>query len=198
MGIVDSSDTVAIDSFDMGDALDVWMKVAKKQRSAIPYSHDEQFPNTVIVIGPNLQVVAQPVTWSDNREKYLKMKAWAEAAKMSDARALALVSDTRWTESDVFADYFKIPNVKDLGVEEYSKIYNQILHKPPYNGEVKNLPRQLWNEAIVIAMKGPRMKMQTRFARYVEGPRDTIQWLLPVPGMEYKETQFNLVPDWWV
>lgn len=187
-----------IANFDMDAALDEWMEIAKKQRSEIPYSKDESFTNTLIVLGPMLEAAAFPVIWEDNREKYIKMKAWSQAAKDADAHAIALVSDTRWTESNKFGAYFKIPNVKELGLEEYSKRYNEILRKPPYNGELKNLPRSLWSEAIVVAVKGPTIKLQTRMARYVEGPRDTIQWLLPEPGHEYKAAGFNLIPDWWV
>ena len=183
-------------TFDINDALDAWMKVAKKQREAIPYSQDENFPNILIVLGPHLELATFPVTWESHREKYYIMKAWSEAAKVAKAHAVALVSDTRWTESDDLAAYFKIPDVEQLGLEEFRKRYNEILWKPPYNGEVKNLPRHLWKEAIVIAVKGPTVKLQTRMARYVEGPRDSIEWLGNAPEME--AARFDLLPDWWV
>lgn len=182
----------------MNDALDKWMAVAKKIRSDIPYSRDEAYPNTLIVIGPNFEVVTFPVTWENNAEKQAKMKAWSHAAREGNAHAVAFISDTRWTESDKFGEYFHIPNVKELGLEEYRKRYREILWKPPYNGEVKRLPRHLWNEAIVIAVKGPTIELETRMARYVEGPRDTITWLQTPPGEEFRAGGFDLLPDWWV
>jgi hypothetical protein len=126
-----------IASFDMGHMLDELMKNAKQQRSKIPYSHDETFPITVIVLGPNLEVGTMPMTWSDNREKYLKMKAVSAAAKEMNAHAVTLITDTRWTESDDFAAHFKIPDAEarklhieadDLELPEEKRIEKKYPH----------------------------------------------------------------------
>ena len=174
------------------------LKQAKMVRASYKYSEDEKMAQVAGVITPNGNVSMLSLLWRDNEEKRQKMRALCLTAKSVDALAVALITDSRWCDGVKFAEYFKIePPTAATGekFEEYQRNYLKILNR--YGGSIKNLPRQLWNEAVIIALKGPGIKPRMFMASYVEGRRDTVEWLPPKPPSESYEVMINLLPDWW-
>jgi hypothetical protein len=174
--------------------LEILLKEAKRTRAAIPYSKEDAMAQAVILIGPHLEIETIPIGWRNEQEKYARMRIISDIAKELFCTAACLVSDTRWVHSDDIGPYLGIPPIAEIGVEAWSKQYGHIL-KEKYGEEVKNLPRHLWSEAVVVVMKGPRLNgPHFRAARYECGPNDTIRWL---PTANEGVQHFNLLPDWW-
>jgi hypothetical protein len=169
--------------------------IAKDDRARHKYSAEEAFIPKVMLIGPEDEVFAIPAGWRDEQEKYAMMRAAAEAARKLFAQAIMLASDTRWVLSDVFCEHFKIepPNGTEAGFKAYQQRYLAILRE--YDGQMKNLPRQLWQEAVMVAIKGPRCGTHTRMAPYDQGPGDTVHYL-PLEKHDSR-SQMNLIPEWW-
>lgn len=176
--------------------LDELLEVAKMRRASIPYSQNEGMEQLLVFVGPHGELETQNMTWSDEREKYAKMRAVSQLAKELLCAAIVMISDTRWTKSDKFGAYFHLPPISEIGFEGWQKEYKTILNGI-YGGLIKNLPRELWSEAILIVIKGPRIPCQSRMAAYIEGPNDSIQFI-ETEGLDYDKVKFNLLPDWWV
>ena len=173
------------------------LRQAKLVRSSYRYSEDEKMAQAAAVITPDGDVSMVPLLWRDNREKYAKMKALCMTAKSVDALAVALISDSRWCDGQKFAAHFKMePPPPNFGedFDEYQRRYLQILQR--HGGSIKNLPRQLWTDAVTVSLKGPGITPRVFMASYVEGRRDTVEWL-PARTKDYDQTIINLLPDWW-
>ena len=176
--------------------LDELLEAAKRRRASIPYSENEGMEQTIVFVGPTGQVGSVPLTWSDEREKYAKMKAVSQVAKDTFCAAIVMISDTRFVQSEKFEKYFHLAPVSETGFEGFQKEYITILNGI-YGGLVKNLPRELWTEAVVVVIKGPLIPARNRMAAYIEGPNDSIQFI-ETKDMKSDGTKFNLLPDWWV
>jgi hypothetical protein len=168
---------------------------AKHIRAGIPYSKIDSFPNVVIMFGPNLEPATLPITWKGEGEKYAKMEAVSKVAGKTFAQAVALISDTRWVDEDRAVKILGIPPSAESGVEAFQDNYKRVVSER-YRGYLGNAPRELYKEAVMIAMKGPRIGgIRTLSAPYEEGPKDTIRWT--EPPKEIQTVHFNLLPDWW-
>jgi hypothetical protein len=175
--------------------LNILLLEAKRQRSNIPYSKIDSFPNAVVFLGPNIEPVSMPVTWRDEREKYAKMEAVSKTAKAMLCQAVALISDTRWADEERITELLGIRPTAEIGVEAFQEEYKRVVHER-YGGYLGNAPKGLYSEAVMIAMKGPRLNgPQVLQARYEEGPKDTIRWTGQPEKLD--TLHFNLVPDWW-
>jgi hypothetical protein len=195
-----------LDPKKTNDLLNKLLMIAKEDRASKPYSKDESFIPKIIFIGPNDETVIGPMTWRNEAEKYEKMALASDAAKAMCAQAIAFVSDTRWLQSDKFNEHFKIEGpatpLTDKTVKEYQTRYYAILSN--YGGLIKNLPRHLWNEAVMAAIKGPRCGTHSILAPYTQGPGDRVQYLTRDQSKfagernpeEWKE-HMNLIPEWW-
>jgi hypothetical protein len=173
------------------------MLVAREDRASIPYSKDEGFVPKLMLIGPNDETYVTAVGWKNEADKYAMMRAAADVARETFAQAIVLVSDTRWVMSDVFCAHFKIegPDGSREGFKAYQKRYLDILRE--HGGQMKNLPRQLWNEAVMVAIKGPRCGTDTLMAPYTQGPGDKVLYLPPKERGEDYRHHLKLIPEWW-
>jgi hypothetical protein len=178
---------------DVKQLLDKLMMVAKDDRARLPYSDEEGFTPKLIFIGADDSIAVAAVGWNNERDKYAMLERAAEVARLTFAQAIVLVSDTRWITSDVFCAHFKIDPATVADVKAYQKVYLDILRQ--HDGQLKNLPRHLWNEAISVVLKGPMCGSHTRMAPYQKGPGDKVQYL-PSDDRE-KKTEIHLIPEWW-
>jgi hypothetical protein len=188
---------MVLDDKKIDDLLNGLMLMAKQNRANIPYSKDEAFAQVLMFLGPNFETVFAPAMWNNEAEKYTVMRGVSKMAKELLCRAVVLITDTRWTNTNEVDQFLGLPPVTEIGVEAWGKRYSRILTEK-YDGQIKNLPRQYWHEAIVIVMKGPEFKgkIPMRFAEYERGPNDSIHWVKSV-GVETGAAHFNLLPDWW-
>jgi hypothetical protein len=177
------------------EILNVLMLEAKRQRANIPFSRTDSFPQAVVLLGPNLEPASMPVTWHNEDEKYRKMAAVSKTARDMLCQAVALVSDTRWVEEANAVKVLGIPPSLESGIEAFQENYKRVMRER-FGGYLGNAPRELYTEAIMVAMKGPRLNgPQVIFAPYDKGPNDSIHWLKP--STDLGTHHFNLLPDWW-
>jgi hypothetical protein len=175
--------------------LDELLEAAKQRRASIPHSESEGMEQMIVFIGPNGEIGTQAMKWNDEREKYATMRAVSKVAKEMFCTAIVMISDTRFVDSDKFGSYFHMPPIIDIGVSAWQKEYKTILNGI-YGGLIKNLPRELWTEAVLTVIKGPRIPCQSRLAPYVEGPNDSIKFI-DSEDLPKDSTRFDLLPDWW-
>jgi hypothetical protein len=117
-------------------------------------------------------------------------------ARRRNAISLSFINDSRWVNGEVLAKHYGLElNAKDpKNFEKFHREYHRILAE--HGGEVKNLPRQLWNEAIVVFTNGPDFPLTVKMAPYIEGENDTVQW---TDDKVHRGDQFksDLLTDWW-
>jgi hypothetical protein len=176
------------------------LEKAKTNRQKLGYRDAHKFAQCAIVIGPRGEQAVLPVQWKSNREKHIVMEALSIAARKEGAAAIVLISDARWTMSDKFSAYFHLPDPKEIGLDAWQKEYLSIL-KGIYGGEMEQLPRELWDEAVIVGGKGPLVGEHMQMARYREGRNDSVEWINEpfIKGSESEsyQVQFNMLPDWW-
>lgn len=169
---------------------------AKKIRAHYKYSED-RMARCAGIVGQDAQPSTMiPLMWENNHEKDAIFYALALTAKAADARAVFLIMDSRWVESTSFTAHFKIPTVKELGVDGFQDKYMEVMKD--YGYSIANLPRHLWTEAVTVILKGPGIAPIMKLASYVKGPNDTVQYTGKqfFDGEEWKAV-VNILPDWW-
>jgi hypothetical protein len=176
--------------------LDELLEAAKWRRASIPYSDNEGMEQMLVFVGPQGEIASQTMTWNSEREKYAKMRAVSEVAQKTFTVAIVMISDTRFVRSEKFEKYFHLPPISEVGLEKFQQEYKTILNGI-YGGLIRNLPRELWTEAVMTVIKGPLIPCQSRLAAYIEGPNDSIQFI-ETEDTKGEGTKFNLLPDWWV
>lgn len=178
------------------ELLDTLMLVAKQQRAKIPHSNVDGFAQAIVFLGPNLEPASHPITWRDEREKYAKMRAVSRVAQEMFCQAIVLITDVRWVSNEKAEKFLGLPKLEEVGLDKWGDLYKREITKR-YKGYVGNAPAELYSEAIMVIMKGPRLKgVPTRTAQYEKGPNDSIRWL-PKADVVGETMRFNLLPDWW-
>lgn len=172
-------------------------KIGKRERGKIGYKDDHRFTPVAIVVGPGGEQAVFPFEHKSPRHKQIMATALAQAARSEGALAIVLVSDTRWANSEKFSAYFHLPDPKTMGLEAWTKEYSSIVNGI-YGGSLGNCPREVWEEALVIAVKGPLITPRMMMLKYREGKNDTVEWLQEesVGDMKF-QIQFSVIPDWW-
>jgi hypothetical protein len=177
----------------MGDLIEV----AKEKRAEDGYKKgDERFVPVALLFVPDLDPAVIPLTWDTNDQKRNLMRALSLTARQVGAEAIALITDTRWTNSERISEYYNLPTVAQVGIEEFGRLYNK-LRNERYDGEIKNMPREVWEEAVTVMMKGPGLTPQVRMAHYKEAANDGIEWLEEKTTNADNRAEFMLLPDWW-
>jgi len=170
------------------------LETAKQNREAYKYSEDEKMVPCAMIYGSEgIAMIA--LLWRDNKEKYLMAAGVNAKAREMNAKSLSFVTDSRWVKSDDFAKYFKMEPPIPETMEDFVREYHRILRQ--HGGEIKNLPRAVWQEAVVVFTNGPGIPTQIQMAPYKEGPNDTIEWLPRDREMEAKSGRSDMLTDWW-
>jgi hypothetical protein len=185
-----------MEKFD--DLLRLTLEKAKTNRAKFGYSGADRFAQCALVIGPNLESATLPIQWGSNREKRALMTAISLAAKDANASAVLLINDTRWCESEKFTDYFHIAPISEIGLEAWQEEYGEII-RGIYGGSMGNLPRELWNEALIVSGKGPLVGEKSVIAFYREGRNDSVEWIenpMKTSGGDI-QTKMYMLDDWW-
>jgi hypothetical protein len=173
-------------------------EVGKGNRERLGYSNDNFVPVAVIV-GPHCEEAVMSIRHRNNDEKRIKMAALSAAAKDAGAIAILMVNDARWAHADKFGEYFHLPPIEEIGVEKWGREYLSILNGV-YGGSLGNCPREVWEEALCVSIKGPAVEPQMLFLRYEKGPGDTVKWLDGADTIADKDAvavKINILPDWW-
>jgi hypothetical protein len=181
------------------ELLDHAAKMAKQKRTALGYSGEDRFVPVAIVVGPHGEQAILPMTHHDGDDKRIRYNALSQAARSEGALAILIVNDTRWANADAFAAYFHMPKIEEIGLDAWSKEYNSILWGV-YGGSLGNCPREVWEEALVVAVKGPAITPTMKMMKYRKGAGDSIEWLNETTTETEKDAvgvKMNILPDWW-
>jgi hypothetical protein len=176
--------------------LDRMLELAKTERAHFKYSGDEKFGPTAVVVGSDSSIESFPLNFRDEDEKQKMGRSIATIALGRRAFAVVLISDTRWINSDRLTEHFRMKPVAEIGIEQFRRDYHKIL--AAHGGQIKNFPRSVWNEAVVVAVKGPTIDTAIRMANYIEGPDDTVEYAYVEDQTPPFGGELELIPDWWV
>jgi len=101
----------------------------------------------------------------------------------------------RWLKGEVFCEYYKLDPPTRENYDAYRRDYHRI--RAAHGGEIKNLPREVWEEAVVVYTNGPGIPIQIQMAPYKEGPNDTIEWLPLEDRHKPDGGKSDMLTDWW-
>jgi hypothetical protein len=175
--------------------LDGVVKKARFNREKIGYDSQDFVP-TILAVGPSGEIAAQPMGWTSDLEKRMKMEALSRTARQLGALAIVMINDARWTNSDKFGAYFHLPSPAAIGLEAWKQEYYSIL-RGTYGGDLRLLPRELWGEAVIVSMKGPLFEPKMKILGYQKGPNDTVDWTGEMLDEGFSPGEINVLPDWW-
>lgn len=169
---------------------------AKYNRERVGYSG--HFQQCILVVAPNGAKAILPLEWRSDQEKQISCAALCYAAKKVNAAAVVTITIAKWVDSTAFANYFHTTPF-DGSKESYERHlaeYTEIM-RTTYGGEIAMLPRELWDEALVVACMGPLIEDDSLMAAYREGKGNTIEWI-PNDVMDNDHgTKFQFIEKWW-
>lgn len=170
---------------------------AKRSREQARYNIEDVKPR-VSLIGPSFQTVRLPLAWQSMDEKYHTMYIAGLLAKVTGAKGVMVMSDSRWLKSEDFCHHFKlsVPRTEE-GSKAYYEEYRKILKR--YGGEMGNLPRHLWSEAMLVVLK-TRTNVRVKTQLYTRGSGTGVMWLPDQIKQDIGSTatyEDRLIPDWW-
>ena len=105
--------------------------------------------------------------------------------------AALVQSDARAVHGDKFAKYFGVS--EKLSIREYEEEYSRILTEK-FDGTVANLPQELWIDALVTCIKGPKIMPVNFMTFYEKNAKGKIEF---EPAKEQPGAEINFLPDWW-
>jgi len=154
---------------DVKSMMEMLVDHAKSIREGYKYSGDEKMMPMAFIYGEKITMMM--LNWTNEKEKYQMAAAANLEARKAHAKSLSFVSDVRWVKSDRFCEYFKFDKAIAKNFDAYHREYKRIL--AAHEGQVKNLPREVWEEAICVFTNGPGIPVTVQMAPYREGPNDT-------------------------
>lgn len=169
---------------------------AKQRRYALRFDSNEVMDYRVTMIGPGYQCAHLPLLyWKNNDEKYQVMHRFGMCAKALCAKALMMSHDARWLDVRRFQEYFDLPSYEgdpQTLLEKSQADYHRVIKL--FHGEMANLPRELWTEAVIVSLKTPQ-KLYSRFTRYKAGAYGKVRWV--EEEQHYDHVEDSLIPDFW-
>lgn len=183
------------DTLDAAALLHGMMETAKGCRAMYKYSEDEKMMPVCIIVG-QAETMVVGTKWRNEEEKWAMMKIISNTAREHKARIVGFATDTRWVKSDKLCAYYNHPLPELENIEGFKKWYMELLRS--VGGSVKNFPRELWDEAVMVAAKGPEIGTIVKMETYIEGPNDTVVFsgTSDDPSQNYRH-DLKLLPDWW-
>jgi hypothetical protein len=153
---------------------------------------EDEFKMRVKIVGPKGEVATTPFVWNSERHKHLVMKLVSEMCKMLNAQAAIIVSDTRFLNVPGFCKCFQIPEPGPGTWDAFHRERMKIMARFDYY--FGNLPRETWDEALLVAIKGPRI-CRAAMTRYVnDGGKISFE---PMNEMRDGNVHVGMLPTWW-
>jgi hypothetical protein len=180
---------MGITTGDVKTVMDMLMNQAKEIRSGYKFSEDEKMTPMAFINANKLTMVA--MCFNDHKEKYQMAAAIKTMARMQKATSLSFVTDGRTVKRREFFEYFNIQ--PDIDYPTYKTLYLKILRD--HGGEVKNLPRHLWHDILMVMTNGPEIPLVVQFQSYIEGDNDTVKYT--ETDLIHDSYKSDLLTDWW-
>lgn len=176
---------------DIEKIMQAEMDLAVTKKSACKVDEEDAFAMRVSIVGPDGRVMEVPhMQWRSNKEKRLKMLILSALCQKVSATAALVMTDARYLVPEEFCKHFNLPFPQ---TENFWDDYTRIM--ADYNYEMGRLPRNLWEESLIVVAYGPRIAkmMMTRYTvvdrAYVFEP----SVMMPESG----ETHVDMIPAWW-
>jgi hypothetical protein len=169
---------------------------AKMNREKIGYKAD--FQPVAIAVGPQMEMGILPLDFTDNKSMCFGFQVLAVVAAEMNVQAIVLVCDVRWGDSEKFTERFHMKPIREVGHEEWTQEMLSII-EDLYGGTLRNCPRDLWGEAVVLGIKGPLIEPTVRMHCYRQSGEDGIEWVdgPEIPkGMDVPPV-IDALLDWW-
>jgi hypothetical protein len=179
---------------EQNEIIRILLKGARQARESYKYSEDEKMMPMACIYKP-LGLTMMALCWKDHKEKYQMAAAANALARREKAICLGFATDSRWVNGAKFAEYYRFDPISKMGADKFQREYHRIL--AAHGGEVKNLPRELWQEAVAVFANGPDFPLTVVMAHYIEGPNDTVQWIEMPDEMPHDGYKSDLLTDWW-
>jgi hypothetical protein len=184
--------------YDIPKLLKAEIEVAKELLAKAEPGCDAGFDTYFLLYNPIIAERPTKITvrLRNDEEKQRKFYAMSMTARMAQVTAIMLVSDARETKRNKVDEFLKLKpcqGVQDLN--RYSRDYAQAMRK--YDGYLGNLPHDCYEDSIVAAIKGPKVKPQVMIVTYkkIEG---RLVFDEPVgPTHDGGHCEMRSLPDWW-
>jgi hypothetical protein len=111
--------------------------------------------------------------------------------RVTKLRAALVQSDVMMVDSPAFMAYFGLST--KLIAQQYQEEYLHILNER-FDGTVANLPRELWQDCIVTAIKGPKVAPFMLCTPYHGGGDGEVVY---EESVETDGGEWGVLPDWW-
>jgi hypothetical protein len=168
--------------------MEMLMDQAKTIRSSFKFSEDEKMV-PMAFINTNSELIVAAMVWTDDDDKRVMARSIQMLARTQKAISLSFVTDGRRVRTKEFCEHFNIP--ADVSIEAYKTKYFEILKQ---FGGVRNLPRHLWHDVLIVFTNGPTIPLTFQTQDYIEGENDTVKYLETRQGTDQKS---DLLTDWW-
>jgi hypothetical protein len=189
---VDYADGLEGDRSFFNDLLSMEFKRAKKQREEMLY--DDHFKMRITLVGPTWQRARLPFVWTSSDEKREMMAKVAYLARAMEAKGVLITSDARFIMSEDFTAHFKMEAHTAENSKVWMEEYDRIMKR--YDYEMVNLPRHVWRETILVALKTPQFGDEWKTQPYTKSG-NRIMWLPVEEGMEGASVETKMLRNWW-
>jgi hypothetical protein len=153
---------------------------------------DDNFRMRIKIVGPGGQIANTPLIWHNEEEKRRVMFALSRTCQIVLAQAAIIVSDTRFLNVPGFCKHFKIPEPGPGTWDDFERERLRILKG--YDFYMGNLLRDTWEEALMVAIKGPGICVMASTPYRAEGGQYVFE---PMKDSRGGKTEVNMLPAWW-
>lgn len=180
-------------TIDFDGILQAEMAWAMEQKRRLSVARQDDFQMRVSVVGQRGEIARTPIQWDSEALKRRVMRALSQACKELDAAAVVVASDVRCLNLEAFCAFFSIAVPKGReDMDAFERERQRVME--PYDFYMGNLPRELWEEYLMVFAHGPRVKRALRCAYRVEGGSFVFEPVAEDGGV----MSIPMIPAWWV
>jgi hypothetical protein len=166
------------------------MDFAIEQRRKV--KGDEEFLMRVRVVGSHGQIANTPLRWCDKQEKRRAMHVLSEVCKITNAQAAIIVSDARHLNVPGFCKRFNLPEPGPETLDAFEKERLRIMQG--YDFYMGNLPRDTWEENLMVMIYGPRV-CRMGIVEYTKSGDEIV--FEPMMDNRDGEITVSMLQAWW-
>ena len=167
-----------------------WAMERKRERPG-----EDAFLMRVRIVAPGDQVVDTPLSWGSHQEKRLAMRVLSKVCEQMFAQAAVIVSDTRYLNVSAFCSHFGIPAPQQPG--DFASFERERLRiMEPYEFDMGKLPRSTWEEALMVAIKGPKVNLMATTRYVAAAGMMSFEPMISAGDLDGK-VEINMLPTWW-
>jgi hypothetical protein len=153
---------------------------------------EDEFTMRVKIVGPHGEVAVAPLQWTSGPEKRRAMSVLSATCCLVGALAAIIVSDSRFLDIPAFCKYFQIAEPQAGSFDAFERDRQRIMQG--YDFYMGNLPRETFKEALVVAIRGPRV---CRISTVEYTVADEEFTFLSAVSARDGAVEVQMLPAWW-